>query len=65
MKVLFTILYFLCFFAGLRWLVNELPLPLSATMGALTLFALFVLLALSIGLAEFTVGKIREYYRKH
>ena len=60
MKVLFTLLYFYCFFQITDWFVTYLSPPLSAKTDLLCLFALFLLLVLSIGLAEFTAEKIKK-----
>ena len=65
MTVLFTILYFYCFFRITDWFVTYLSPPLSAKTDLLCLFALFLLLVQSIGLAEFTAEKIKAYYKRH
>jgi len=64
MKVLFSLLYFLGISKVVAWIFNRLDLPVS-TVEVLFLFVLLLILIISVGLAEFTVGKIRDYYRKN
>ena len=64
MKLFFTIVYFFCLSKVTAWLFNRLNLPLS-TVDVLFLFALLMVLIISVGFAEFTVRKIRNHYKRH